>query len=149
MMVYRSLMKDSYDHPMWRRCNDLAEHIIHNRPDDTDTIRRAFALMMHDDIQIELEQLMAYRFFVAFMQGYNGIDYYERMIYEVIMLIVLETYIALTDTLQHYECSQDDRIMFYSLCGRIEHTRSQKEKLVRELQAAGYYELDTIIKLVC
>lgn len=148
MIVYRSLMWDSYDHPMWKRCACLAESITHNEMPDVELIKGAYASVLNENIQIELEQLMAYRFFVVFMQGFEAADYYDKVVYEIIMLITLETFVILTDVFQHHKCSQNDRILFYSLCGRIEHTVKQKESLVKELRDGGFYEQEKIIKLV-
>lgn len=148
MMIYRSLMAESYEHPMWIRCTQLADDIVQKGVTDIERLKQAFARIKNEDIQTEFEQIMAYRFFAVFMQGFDNMDYFDKLAYEVIMLIVLESYIALTEAVQEKNCTQEDRILFYSLCGRIDHTKNQKNLLVNDLKTEGFYEMDKLIKLI-
>ncbi len=148
MIVYRTLMMDSYDHPMWRQCAELAGSINNSEITDIDKLKSAFIGLDCNDIQTELEQLICYRFFSVFMQGFDDVEFYDRVVYEIIVLCALQTYIALTDMIRCNGCSQEDRILFYSICGRIEHTKKQKESLIRELRKEEFYELDKLIGLV-
>ena len=149
MMVYRILMADSYDHPIWVRCSELADDIVHKGVADTDALSRAFLSVEKDkSIQIELEQLMSYRFFAMFMRGLDHDDYLDRLAYEIVKYAALVTYMALTETIHGHMCSQEDRILFYSLCSRIDHTSKQKDKLIDELRREGYYTMEKLLKLI-
>ena len=91
---------------------------------------------------------MIYRFFAVFMMGFEDQDYLDKLAYEIILNTALAAYTALTEAVQGHECTQEDRILFYSLCARIDHTKNQKEKLVGELKRDGCYEIDKLIRLV-
>ncbi len=148
MIIYRMLISDSYDHPMWKRCTELADDIVHKGVTDVERLKKAFLRIECEEIQTELEQIMAYRYFAVFMQGYNNTDYLDKLAYEIIILVALESYIALSEAVQGRICTQEDRILFYSLCGRIDHTKRQKEELVTELRKEGFYGMDKLIRLV-
>ena len=148
MIVYRTLMMDSYDHPMWKQCTELADSINNREIVDIDKLRNTFTEMNRNDIQLEQEQLICYRFFSVFMQGYKNEDFYDHVVYEILILCTLQTYIALTETVRSNGCSQEERILFYSICGRIDHTKRQKDLLISELRNEGFYELDKLIGLV-
>lgn len=148
ILIYRTLLADSYDHPMWARCKQLADDIVHIDSLDTDVIKRAFLHLENKDIRVELEQLMAYRFFAVFMQGFDNRDYWDKLAYEIILYTALMDYIALTEAVQGHQCTQEERILFYSLSRRIDHSKRQKEKLINELKQEGYYEMDKLLKLI-
>ena len=148
MMVYRTLLADSYDHPMWVRCKQLADDIVHMDSMDIGVLRKAFLDLEKKGIGKEFERLMIYRFFAVFMMGFEDQDYLDKLAYEIILNTALAAYTALTEAVQGHECTQEDRILFYSLCARIDHTKNQKEKLVGELKRDGCYEIDKLIRLV-
>lgn len=95
-----------------------------------------------------MEQLLAYRFFVMFMQGFKHTDYFEIIVYECVLYAALIGYTALTEIEQGDNCSQEDRILFYSLCSRTDHTEEEKLTLKSEICDEGYYEMDKLLKLV-
>ena len=111
-------------------------------------LERAFFHIEESDIQTEIEQLMTYRFFASFMKGFEKTDYIDKLVYEVVLYSALISYIALTEVIQGKACTQDDRILFYSLCGRIDHTKKMKEGLMGELKKDGFYEMYKLIRLV-
>lgn len=147
MKVYKYLMSDSYDHNMWDNCLGLAHDLDRKGIADIDFFKSTIK-NMEEKLRIELEQIMAYRVFSMFMQGYDNSDYFEKLAYEIVMCTALVTYSALVEVVQGHECSQEDRILFYSLCGRIDHTTKMKESLLNDLKISGFYEADTLIKLV-
>ena len=148
ILVYKSLINDSYDHPMWQDYLKLADKICRNNIVDIDTLETAFSYAEDKGIMLEAEHLMIYRFSVVFLQGYNNIDFYEKLAYETLIYISFITYIALTKMMYGKMCTQEERIMFYSLCRRIDHTQKQIETLVNEFIKAGLYKLDKLIKLL-
>lgn len=147
MHIFSSILTGSYDHQMWARTVKLADRISDGRIKDIDKLRDAFSRINSESIEHELEQLMIYRFFAVFMQGFANNDYYEKLVYEYAMYVGLITYIALNEFEYGCECSQEDRILFYSLCSRIDHTYTQKQKLIEELKKDGMYKLDEVIFL--
>ncbi len=148
MIIYRSLMSEAYDHSMWVGCRMLADSIVNHKDRDTEVYIDAFRKINDEMIQNELEQIITYRYFVVFMQGFKDMDYFDKFAYEIIKMIALVTYIALTEAIQGRKCTQEDRITFYSMCGRIDHSCKRKEKLINELKREGFYELDMLIRIV-
>lgn len=148
MMIYRVMMTDAFDHPMWKRCTELADDIVHKGVTDIERLKKAFSYIGNEDIQIEMEQIMAYRFFTVFMQGFDRTDYMDKLAYEVIMLVALWSFMALTEAIQERSCTREDRILFYSLGGRIDHSNNKKANLVSELKEEGFYRMDKLIELV-
>ncbi len=148
MIIYRSLMADSYSHPMWEKCGRLANSITGGAIKDMDAVQGAFYLIEDGGIQQELEQLMAYRFFASFMRGFDKLSYFEDLAYEIVLYSALITYIALSYVIEGQMCTQEDRIQFYSLCGRIDHTKRQKERVLDDLRREGFFEMEKLIKLV-
>lgn len=148
MLVFRSLMQDSYDHPMWQRCNRLADIIRSGSIDDYDRLEKSFLKTETEEIQMEFEQLMSYRFFSVFMKGYDDQDYLEKLAYEYVMYAALNTYIALNEYDHDGGSTQEDRILFVSLCGRIEHANKRKNEFVQSIREEGYYEVDKLLRLI-
>lgn len=148
MIIYRTLMADSYDHPMWIRCTELADRIVNKGLTEDDQLRRVFSSENRIDIEKEVEQLIIYRFIAVFMKGFENDDYLDWLAYEIIMIACLETYAILSQAFYDQACTQEDRILFYSLCRRIDHTTKQKEKLVEELRCEGFYDMDRLIRLI-
>ena len=147
-IIYKSLMADSYNHPMWKKCIKLSADITDNGLKDMEYLNKIFMFMDVPEIQTEFEQILVYRFFAVFMQGFKDNDYFDKLAYEINVFEALVTYTALVETVQGYACSQEDRILFYSLCGRIDHSKRQKEHLVNELRREGLFEMDKLIRLV-
>ncbi len=148
MMVFRTLLTNSYDHPMWKKCNDLAKGISENGISDLEALKNAFYRLEELEFQVEMEQLLAYRFFVMFMQGFKHTDYFEIIAYECVLYAALIGYTALTEIEQGDNCSQEDKILFYSLCSRTDHTEEEKQALKSVICDEGYYEMDKLLKLV-
>ncbi len=133
MMSFRSMITDSYDHPMWQKCIELAEIIGRNEINDAEQLEAAFKKTNTKEVQIELEQLMVYRFFAVFMRGYEKTDYLEKLAYEYVMYGALITYMAMTESLQECGCTQEDRILFVSLFGRIAHSTNRRKDFEKVL----------------
>ncbi len=148
MIVFRSMMSVSYDHPMWEKCSVLANNLVDKGINDHERLIKAFAAAENGDYKNMLEQIMVYRFFVIFMQGYDETDYYERLAYEYVIYASLVSYIALSHYEQTDGCSSEEIIMFYSLCSRIEHTDRQKKELTDKIKQAGFFESEKLIRLV-
>lgn len=148
-IVYKYMMADSYDHPMWIMCRKLADDIVSKDKLNAENLMSAFEMISRDEeIQRELGQLMAYRFFVVFMRGFDKKDYLDHIAYELLKYSALTAYIALTYALQGHKSSQEERILFYSLCSRIEHGERKCPRLISELKQEGFYSLDRLIKLI-
>ena len=148
MMSFRSMMSYSYDHPMWRKCIELAGMIGENGLNDVKRLGEAFERTQTEEIQAELEQLMTYRFFVVFMSGYENTDYLEKLAYEYVMYAAINTYAAMTEVLQKESCTQEDRILFVSLFGRIYHSEGGKKELNDAIKRDGYDKLENLLKLI-
>lgn len=148
MMIYRIMMTYSYDHSMWKRCTQLADDIVNKGMRDVERLELAFLSTKNEEIQKEFEQIITYRYFAVFMQGFENGDYFEKFAYELIVLAALEAYIALTESIQERKCTQEDRILFYSLCGRIDHNKVEKEHLVEEIKKEGFYSMDKLIGII-
>lgn len=148
MMSFRSMISDSYNHPMWRRCIELAELIGRNGLEDVGQLEEAFERTKAEEIQTELEQLMAYRFFTKFMRGYEKTDYLEKLACEYVLYGALNTYIAMTEVLQKEGCTQEDRILFVSLFGRMDHSAGRKKEFDEAIKKDGFYKIENLLKLV-
>lgn len=148
MMSFRAMISDSYDHPMWQKCIELADIIGRNEINDAKEIEAAFAKTETEEIQIELEQLMAYRYFAVFMKGYDKTDYLEQLAYEYVMYGALNTYIAFAEVVQEGGCTQEDRILFISLFGRIDHSEKRKKDFTEAIRSDGFYEVDKLLGLI-
>lgn len=148
MIVFRSLIKNSYDHPMWKKCQKLADSIVDNKCVDVDAFINILSKINLTEMQIEMEQIITYRFFAVFMKGFEKSDYYEKIAYEYIILMALIGYFVLTEIEQGCECSQEDRILFYSLCNRADHAKIRKKNLEEAIISDGYYKMDQLIKLI-
>ena len=148
LMVFKILLSQAYKHPMWKRCNDLADKIKQKEEYDIDALTLLFDRFDSDEYQIELEQLITYRFFVVFMQGFENSDYFEKLAYEYVLFTSLITYSVLTEHLQGYICSREDRILFYSLCSRFDHSSGRKEKLNEIICSDGYCEMEKLMQLI-
>lgn len=146
-IIYKTLMDDSYEHSMWARCKDFGK-ALEGKDLLNETLRNSFYNYERSDVEVEYEQLITYRFFAVFMQGFENTDYFDKLAYEIIMIAALKTYDALFTIFYGHTCTQEDRILFYSLCGRINHTTKKKEKLINELRQGGFYEMDKLIRLV-
>lgn len=148
MMAFRSMISDSYDHPMWRKCIELAEAIGRNELNDAVQLEEAFAKTETEEIQTELEQLMVYRYFAVFMQGFEKTDFLEKLAYEYVMYGALITYIAMTEVYQEEGCTQEDRILFVSLFGRIDHTDNRKRDFDNVIKRDGFYDVEKLLGLI-
>ena len=148
MMAFSSMISDSYDHPMWRKCIELAEVIGRNELNDAVQLETAFAKTDTEEIQTELEQLMAYRYFAVFMQGFEKTDFLEKLAYEYVMYGALITYIAMTEVYQEEGCTQEDRILFVSLFGRIDHADNQKRDFENVIKRDGFYDVEKLLGLI-
>ena len=148
MMAFRSMISDSYDHPMWRKCIELAEVIGRNELNDAVQLETAFAKTETEEIQTELEQLMVYRYFAVFMKGFEKTDFLEKLAYEYVMYGALITYIAMTEVYQEEGCTQEDRILFVSLFGRIDHSVSRKENFEDAIRRDGFYDVEKLLGLI-
>lgn len=147
-IVFTSLLKRSYEHEMWQRCNALAEKLAEGVDIDQNELAQAFSAMDTDGIQMELEQLMAYRFFAVFMQGFEKADYFEQLIYEYVLLVALTAYTALTEVVQEHICTQEERILYYALCSRTDHGDDDKNALKAEMEKGGLMSLEAVLKLI-
>jgi len=147
-IVFTSLLQISYEHPMWQRCNELAECLEQGVDIDQGSLEAAFAKMDTEELQMELEQMMSYRFFAAFMQGFEKTDYYEQLIYEYVLLTALMTYNALTEVVQKQVCTQEDRILYYALCSRTDHDDKGKNILKNEIEKGGLRSLENVLRLI-
>ncbi len=148
LMVFKNLLSRAYEHPMWKKCNELAEKIGSQEEYDIEAMTEAFDRFDTEEYQIEMEQLMTYRFFVAFMQGFENTDYFEKIVYEYVLYGALITYSALIEMEDGKESSQNDRILFYSLCSRADHTKKGKEALKDTIRADGFAKIETLLKLI-
>lgn len=148
MIIFKTLLSDAYDHPMWYRLMKLADRVTDQGINDIEALENAFDSMDREEIQIELEQIMVYRFFAVFMQGFENIDHYEKLVYEYIIYAALLTYIALEGMGKEGGCSREDRILYYSVCSRIEHSDKQKKGLIDAMANDGLYELAEAFKLI-
>ena len=54
----------------------------------------------------------------------------------------------LTEAEEKNGSSKDNRILFYSLCGRIEHTLKQKKALEDAIKQDGLYNTEKLLQLV-
>ena len=133
---------------MWIKCNELARKISTHEITDIDILQSAFSRLDSQDIQAELEQLLTYRFIIVFMEGFTESDYFEKIAYELVVYAALLSYIALSYLETGKICTQNDRILFYSLCSRTDHTNRKKASLIEEIRNSGYFELDTLLKLI-
>lgn len=148
MIIFKALLSDAYDHPMWDRLKKLAGKVTDNGINDIDALENAFDRTDSEEIQIELEQIMVYRFFAVFMQGFENVDHYEKLVYEYIIYAALLTYIALEEMGNEEGCSMEDRILYYSVCSRIEHSDKQKKGLIDMMTKDGLYELGEVFRLI-
>ncbi len=148
MMVFKSLLSKAYNHPMWIKCNELARKISTHEITDIDILQSAFSRLDSQDIQAELGQLLTYRFIIVFMEGFTESDYFEKIAYELVVYAALLSYIALSYLETGKIYTQNDRILFYSLCSRTDHTNRKKTSLIEEIRSSGYFELDTLLKLI-
>lgn len=148
MIVFRVLLCVSYDHPMWHGCRALAEQIAEKEEVDLGRLQVAFDRIDSDEIQQEMEQLLTYRFFVAFMQGYEKGDYFERIAYECVLYAALWSYMALMESEQEKVCSVEDRVLFYSLCSRTDHSAERRELMQQEIKEEGFASLESLLRLI-
>lgn len=148
VIIYKSILSESYDHPMWKQCRELIDDIVNKGIPDPKAMEKGFIYTESEDIQNELSQLLIYRYFVTFMQGFSDNDYWDKMVFEMILYSGLITYVALSKAVRGVACTQEDRIIFYSLCGRINHSNNTRKGLVDTLQKEGYYEVDKLLKLL-
>ena len=148
MLVFRSLLSVSYDHPMWRKCKDLGECLAEGKELDLDGLKNAFTKMDDEEMQIEAEQLLTYRFFAVFMQGFRDSDYFEKMAYECVLYAALQSYIAMTEVVQSHACTQEERVLFYSLCSRTDHSQDRKHDLINKIRSESMNSLESIFNLI-
>lgn len=148
VIVFQALFSNAYDHPMWKNCNELAKSIASGREIDFELLAEAIAKGDSEEIQVEMEQIMAYRFFGAFMKGFEKTDYYERMVYEVILYAALLGYIAFAEVELGHACTQEERILFYSLCSRTDHSMGNKNKLEEEIRKEGLDRMENLFRLI-
>lgn len=148
MMVFRQMMEKSYDHPMWDGCIKLANLIADKTISEIDDIRNAYNLIDDESIQIEFEQIMVYRFYAVFMRGFKYNSYMDKLAYEYVLYAALLTYIVEMKVQQEHTCTREERVLFYSLCSRIDHANDTKDDLMRAIREEGYNELETMLKLV-
>lgn len=148
LAVFRCLLSMSRDYPMWKNCRDLAADLVQEQNLDYDDLKNAFARLDADEIQIETEEVLSYRFFVVFMKGFRDSDYYDRIIYECILHAALQSYVVFTEVVQKHVCTKEERILFYSLCSRTDHVQSRKEELINEIRKEKMAELDYMLKLL-
>ncbi len=148
MIVFRAMLSDAYDHDMWKGCYELAEKIKNNCFDDVERLGSAFGIIETSELQRELEQIMAYRFFTVFMQGYNDSDYMDLLSYECVKYAAICTYAALSEYLNENSCSQENLILFISLAGRIEHANKRKKKFIESIKNEGFNEFENMLRLI-
>lgn len=148
-IVFSLMLRKSYDHPMWTRCREMAERIKEISSFSPEVLKQAFRDASSHENEIEMEQLITYRFFSAYMKGFEKNSYYDRIILSVVAYYVaLMTYSAVYQTLYNERCTTEDRILFFSLCSRIDHSDQLVEKLNNELKTNGYFELDKIMNVI-
>ncbi|MCR5507637.1 MAG: flagellin lysine-N-methylase [Lachnospiraceae bacterium] len=148
LIVFRNMMVSSCDIPMWEDCKIMADELIKNGIEDPDAIKKAFQTLYTPEIMIEMEQLIAYRFFHVFMQGFVNKDFYERIAYEYILYSTLITYMSIVEVKSSRRSTQEERILFYSLCSRIEHSDEHKGSLTGDLKGANFYDLEKLLGLI-
>lgn len=137
-----------YAFPMWHKIQNLAEDIVHKEVYDASALEHAFNRLESAQLQIEFEQLMVSRFFASFMEGYKRSDYIEILSYECIKYVALLVYIVLSEVEKGHICTQEERIEFYTLCARIDHSSKMKKKIQEAIRQERFSELDALLKLV-
>ena len=145
--IFSLVMGQSYDHPMWKKLNEMTISINSHGLFDTDAMQNALTCLDQEEIQIELEQIITYRYFKTFMSGYDNNDHYELMVNECVLLMALVFYIVIYKVLYNTEPSQDDRILYYSLCSRGDHSSITKESLKTWIADNGLYDFDRLMLL--
>lgn len=146
-LIFESVMSRYSRYPMWAECQKFVERLTSNEDvKEIEELERAFERLKESDMQVEAENVLAYRFFATFMQGYKNVNYFEVIAYELIVYSALMTYTALS-RIQYGDCPMENRIVFYSLCSRSDHSKS-KEKLIELIRKDGYFEFEKLLSII-
>ena len=147
-MIYSAMMVDNSKYVNWNKGRDLLEWISNNvNRIDFEKFTELYEKSYNAEMQIEAEQILVYRFFAMFLKGFEKSDYFEKVAYECIIQAAMMTYIVLSEMQFGEKCSDEDKIMFYSICSRIDHAK-KKEELEQNIRNNGYYSLEKLLKVI-
>jgi len=145
--VFCLLMKNlSGKQAIWGIFNDLYINLCNISNVSIHDLDLSFEIFNSDEIQIELEQLLAYRYFTAFMKGYEKQDYYERLVSECMTFIAFLCFVAFSKIIRDHAYSQEERILLFSLISRVDHNYNVDNKL-KELMDV-FVPLNSLFELI-
>ncbi len=149
-VLSRELIYEHCNFPKLKNCNELVNSIKskENIDIDIDAFSEIYKKVESPKLQIEFEQIIVYRFFSSFLLGLEERDFFEKLAYEYILLMGLIIYMAFSEYELGYECSCEDRILFYSLCSRVDHATIGKKKFINILENNGFYNTEFLLKLI-
>ena len=147
MIVFKSLISTYSDLPMWKDCKQLVEN-LQKEELDMDKMEIAFENWEDEKMQLEMEQLWSYRFFVTFMRGFEKNDYYDRMVYETVLCSALYTYSVLIEVEFKLTDVQEKRILFYSMCSRTDHSQNRKTHLEELIKDEKFEDLGALFAMI-
>ncbi len=150
MTVSMELVDGYCDFPSLRKCAKLINTIKTKEQlnFNTDKLSEIYDKLNSEEYQIEFEQIIVYRFFAFFMTGFENTDYFEKVAYEYILLIALITYAVIWEIESGSKCTCKERILFYSLCSRVDHATIGKNKFRNLLESNGYFNTEFLLKLI-
>ncbi len=147
-IIFSAMMSVCSRYPIWSKGKELIEKIISNEEEiDINKLTELFKKTNSNELQVETEQILAYRFFVMFMRGFEKNDYFEKVAYECIIQASMRTYSVLSEMQFGEECGRFERILFYSFCSRIDHT-ANKDALQDRIRNEGYFTLEKLLKVI-
>ncbi len=112
-----------------KRFNDLFLNISNISSVSIHDLDLSFEMFNSDDIQIELEQILTYRYFSSFMSGYEKQDYYEKLVQECMTLTAFLCLIAFSKIIMDHTCTQEERILLFSLISRVDHYKTVDDRI--------------------
>lgn len=142
-LTYENMKKMTFNHALWKKYNKLSTDILSGQTILKEELDDAFSILDEVDIQLEIEQIATYKFFSNFMLGLEKKDYFERLFAECVKLSAFLSFVVYSKVLDTQRCSQEERILFYSLC-----SRANDEMLHESIRQEGLCSLDNIFKMI-